>query len=103
MARGKKIDEWQPELVVTSGQIQENFTYTFFGKKEGETPRQFRQRLRDEVTTILASLVWGKNFAPPAQAAAPAMPAVLAEPLPADTTPVQTISEVTGKHPSAAP
>ena len=100
----QKLDEWQPELVVANGQIQENFTYTFFGKKQDETPKQFRNRLRADLTYTLAALVWGKNPAPPVPQTAPAMPAVLAEPLPSDTTPVQPVSsEVTGAHPSVKP
>lgn len=91
----QKLDEWQPELVVTSGQIQENFTYTFFGKKQDETPRQFRQRLRQDVTNTLATLVTGKNPAPAVPQTAPSMPAMLAEPVPGDTTPVTPVAPPT--------
>ncbi len=100
----QKLDEWQPELVVATGQIQENFTYTFFGKKQEESVKQFRSRLRADLTYTLAALVWGKNPAPAAPQNAPAMPAVLAEPLPTDTTPVPPVSaEVTGTHTPVKP
>jgi hypothetical protein len=92
----QQLDEWQPELVVTGGQIQENFTYTFFGMRQDETPRQFRKRLRADVTLTLARLVTGKNPAPPAPQTAPSMPAMLAEPIPGDTTPVAPVTQTTG-------
>ncbi|MBE2271278.1 MAG: hypothetical protein IAE80_23795 [Anaerolinea sp.] len=98
----QRLDEWKPELVVTSGHIQENFTYTFFGKKPEEKPRAFRARLRAEVTGALAGLVCGKNPPPAAPQTSPAMPAMLA-PMPADTTPIQPVevSDATAANQSA--
>jgi len=91
----QKIDEWQPELVVPTGQIQENFTYTFFGKKPDETLRQFRKRLHGDVTQVLAGLVWGKNPVASVPQSSPSMPAVLAEPMPSDTTPISPVTQST--------
>ncbi len=94
----QKIDEWQPELVVPTGQIQENFTYTFFGKKPDETLRQFRKRLHDDVTQVLAGLVWGKNPVASVPQSSPSMPAVLAEPMPSDTTPISPVTQSTNPN-----
>ena len=50
------IDQWQPELGAIGARIPENFTYTVNGLLPGETPREFKQRLPDEIARILGSL-----------------------------------------------
>ncbi|MFO7322181.1 MAG: hypothetical protein DIU68_010650 [Chloroflexota bacterium] len=51
------IDHWEPEVIVVHGAIQENFTYTMFGQNPGETYREYRQRLEDEVAQIFADML----------------------------------------------
>ncbi len=88
------VDEWQPEINIGSGSIQENFTYAFFGQRQGETPRQFQQRLRADLINTLAVMV---EAPPSATASATAPPSTIpAMPeLPADTAPVKTVSAET--------
>lgn len=51
------VDQWEPEMTVLSGTLTENFTYPLFGQRQGETPRQFRKRLQDDITQMLAAMI----------------------------------------------
>jgi hypothetical protein len=51
------VDQWEPEMTVLSGSISENFTYSLYGQRPGETTRQFQQRLQDELTQMLTAML----------------------------------------------
>ncbi|MFQ3566041.1 MAG: hypothetical protein SNJ59_03490 [Aggregatilineales bacterium] len=55
--RWQRIDQWEPEMNVMSGFIYENFTYALYGQQAGETPRQFRKRLRNDLTQALVAMI----------------------------------------------
>jgi hypothetical protein len=80
------VDQWEPEMIVVGGAIHENFTYTLYGQYSGETPKQFRQRLRADLTHMFASMVQH-----PLPAAPPAPEPIAQPPSPEsmlDTAPV---------------
>lgn len=51
------VDHWEPEMTIVTGGIQENYTYSFSGMRQGETNRSFRQRLQEELTRALAAMI----------------------------------------------
>lgn len=53
----QQVDQWEPDMLVVGGTVQENFTYTLYGQYGGESLKQFRQRLRSDLTLLLASMV----------------------------------------------
>lgn len=56
-AQWQLVDQWEPDLMVYAGALQENFTYTLFGQQAGEPKREFRKRLERDLTLVLASMV----------------------------------------------
>lgn len=74
----QQIDRWEPEMTVVSGGIQENFTYTLLGMRQGETPRTFRQRLQHDLHAALKGMLY--------------KPVIIeTSPTPGDTSPSQPI------------
>ncbi len=59
------LDGWQPEMVVTGKAIHDSYTYTVHGLLPEETMRDFRGRLRDELTYLLAEMLLCTPPAPP--------------------------------------
>jgi cell division septation protein DedD len=53
-----QIDRWEPEMTVVSGAIQENFTYTLLGLRQGENFKAFRTRLQEELHKTLKSMLY---------------------------------------------
>ncbi|MBZ0280090.1 MAG: hypothetical protein K8L97_05070 [Anaerolineae bacterium] len=51
------VDQWEPEMAVIGKMIYEGYTYTVYGQRPGETFKGFRQRLQDDITTVLAEMV----------------------------------------------
>jgi hypothetical protein len=92
----QQADQWEPDMLVVGGAVQENFTYTLYGQYGGETLKGFRQRLRADLTLLLASMVQQ-----------PPVTASIVQPMPAepppdsimDTAPIPAqISPVTAQH-----
>lgn len=54
----QQIDRWEPEMTVVSGAIQENFTYTLLGMRQGETLKAFRARLQQDLHGVLKSMLY---------------------------------------------
>ena len=52
------IDQWEPELGMVGANIPESFTYTLNGLLPGETPKEYRQRLPEDVACLLGSLLY---------------------------------------------
>lgn len=55
------IDEWEPELAKLGARIPEHFTFSLNGQLPGENYREFKMRLRDDVTQLLVSLVSARH------------------------------------------
>lgn len=55
--RWNRIDQWEPEMVVTGKTIPESYTYTLFGMQPGETPKTFRRRLVNDLTQTLVEMI----------------------------------------------
>jgi hypothetical protein len=51
------VDHWEPEMVITSKQIYESATYTLYGQRPNETPKEFRARLQLEIAHLLLELI----------------------------------------------
>ena len=51
------IDEWEPQMAELGARIPEHFTFSLNGQLPGETYREYKARLRDDVTQLLAGLV----------------------------------------------
>ncbi len=52
-AQWLRIDRWEPDMMVTGKMIYENFTYTLFGQKPGESLKQFQKRLEEDLILVL--------------------------------------------------
>jgi hypothetical protein len=59
------IDRWQPEMIIVSKHVQENYTYSIYGQAGGETMRTFYRRLTEDLTRTLADFVGSKPEQPP--------------------------------------
>jgi hypothetical protein len=53
----QQVDHWEPEMTVLSGAIQENYTYTLLGMRQGENKRAFRQRLEQNAEQTLYEML----------------------------------------------
>lgn len=51
------IDQWQPEMVVTSKIIYESAAYTLYGQRPAESPKDFRARLPAEAAQLLVEMI----------------------------------------------
>ena len=51
--RFQQIDQWEPEMQVTSRTIYEAYTYTLYGQTGAETYKEFRGRLVDDIVGAL--------------------------------------------------
>lgn len=70
-AQWLRIDRWEPEMMVTGKMIYENFTFTLYGQKPGETLKQFQKRLEEDVIVVLNDFL---NPATPTAAQRPDAP-----------------------------
>ncbi len=52
----QQLDSWPPEMTVHGKAIYESYTYTVFGRREGESMRGFRRRLRADLTFLLTEM-----------------------------------------------
>ncbi|NDJ62188.1 MAG: hypothetical protein GYB67_13760 [Chloroflexi bacterium] len=80
----QRIDYWEPDMLITSGTIQENFTYALNGQRAGESRRRFRKRLQGDVTKVLVGMVLPP---PPMPALADSAPTPEASPTGPSTPP----------------
>ena len=51
------IDHWQPELGQIGARIPEHFTFTLNGQLPGENYKEYKTRLRDDMTQLLAGML----------------------------------------------
>ncbi len=52
------IDQWEPELGQSGENVPEQFTFTLNGQLSGESPREFKRRLPEDMAQLLASLFY---------------------------------------------
>lgn len=50
----QQIDQWEPDMTVTSRTIYEAYTFTVHGQTGAETYKEFRGRLADDISGVLA-------------------------------------------------
>jgi hypothetical protein len=55
--RWRKVDHWEPDMMVPGKAIHENFTFSMTGMRQGETFRDFMRRLPDDLTQILTNML----------------------------------------------
>lgn len=60
----QQIEGWHPDMMVMSRNIYESYTYTLFGQTGGETLKDFRRRLPDDITHVLTELIGPRPFMP---------------------------------------
>jgi hypothetical protein len=70
----ERIDQWEPEMTIVSGAIQENFTYSSAGMYPNEDQRKFRQRVQDELSAHLVALLWKPAAQSPTGDTTPSQP-----------------------------
>lgn len=76
----QRIDQWAPELAQVGARLPEHFTFTLNGQWPGESYREFKRRLVDDVTDLLASLFNQEHQSAVADSPTPASDTPLAEP-----------------------
>lgn len=69
------VDSWEPELVNTGSRIPENYTYTLNGMLPGESYREFKARLPQDLTQLLGSLFYHHQAPAEPESASAARPA----------------------------
>ena len=68
------IDQWEPEMGQIGTKVLEHFAFTLNGQLPGESKRDFNQRLRDDLTQLLAGMFYhhqaeeGSNAVPATEA-----------------------------------
>lgn len=53
----RKVDQWEPEMMVVGKTIDEGFTYSLSGQRPDENLKAFTQRLRGDISQILAEMI----------------------------------------------
>ncbi len=92
-SRWALLDAWEPDMSVAGNSLQENYTYAFNGQRQGETPKQFRARLQDEIKrTLTTMLTRPQSIASPDNM--PPQPAPEIPPPPPETTPMPPIPTI---------
>ncbi|HEX2619010.1 MAG TPA: hypothetical protein VHL11_02655, partial [Phototrophicaceae bacterium] len=66
------VDRWQPEMMIAGKTLLESYTYSLFGQSGGETLRQFRRRLPDDLARILADMIGARPPEVPSMIVSPA-------------------------------
>lgn len=84
------VDSWEPELVNTGSRIPENFNFTLNGMLPGETYREFKARLPEDLTQLLSGLFFHHQAAaePQPPSVPPAAPAEVASDDETDESPI---------------
>ncbi len=52
----RMIDQWEPEMGMLGARIPEQYSFSLNGQLPGETYREYKRRLRDDLTRLLMSL-----------------------------------------------
>ncbi|GAB4515765.1 MAG: hypothetical protein OHK0046_19690 [Anaerolineae bacterium] len=53
----RQIDTWEPEMTVLGKTIYESYTYSLYGQTGGESYREFKRRLREDLERVLVELL----------------------------------------------
>jgi hypothetical protein len=51
------MDTWEPEIPITGKPVYEIYTYAVSGQRPGETTRDFRRRLQDDLVGVLTEMI----------------------------------------------
>jgi hypothetical protein len=93
------IDRWQPEMMIVSKLVQENYTYSLYGQSGGESLKAFFRRLNDDLTRTIADFAGSKPEQPvEAEGVRPA-PADTAAPITSQGERVFPQAATTDDHP----
>jgi hypothetical protein len=57
------LDQWEPDMTVIGKLIHESYSYPLYGLRPGETPKQFRNRLADDMAGALAEMAMPQSLA----------------------------------------
>lgn len=98
------IDAWEPEMMLRSGVIAENFSYTFYGRHPNESKRSFKRRLREEIAQRLgmmlahprpipAAAAAPNEPPPPAGSTSPSAPVLFNQPSPPPTQEIPRVPD----------
>jgi len=52
------IDQWEPEMAIVGHKIIESYTYTLNGQLGGETYKEYKKRLVDDVAWLLGGMLY---------------------------------------------
>ena len=85
-----QIDQWEPELAQVGARLPEHFTFTLNGQFPGESYREFKRRLVEDVTQLLASLFYHQEALEPEVPPAPEAQNTPTTPAEAAWTPADT-------------
>ena len=55
--RWRKVDSWEPDMMIPGKVIHENFTFSIAGMRQGETFRDFTRRLPDDLTQVMTDML----------------------------------------------
>ncbi len=55
----KRLDGWEPDMTVVGKTIHESYTYNLHGLGPGETMKDFRRRLTDNLAAVLTEMIKG--------------------------------------------
>ncbi len=55
----QKLDGWEPEMTVVGKTIYESYTYNLHGLSPGESLKEFRRRLADNLAAVLTEMIKG--------------------------------------------
>ncbi len=55
------IDKWEPELGLVGEQVPEQFAFTLNGQLSGESKQEYKSRLREDMTRLLAGLFYQRE------------------------------------------
>lgn len=55
------IDQWEPEFGQVGERVPEHFTFSINGQLSGESKKEYKRRLRDDVTQLLSGLFYERQ------------------------------------------
>ena len=87
------IDHWEPELGQIGARIPEHFTFTLNGQLPGENYKEYKTRLRDDMTQLLAGMLHQQQNGGSAEIA-PEQPAQSTEPAPDPELPAARMGDL---------
>lgn len=75
----QQIDWWEPDMTIVGKTIHDSYTYTLYGQMGGETLKEFRRRLQDDLVRVLVDMVGVRPPGTPQPDTLPSIPPVQLE------------------------